>query len=79
MRLSGGHEICFDTEMDFNPISFEPAPSSGGEVRWLWNLPKAKQSLVEGPSFILPAGRHCDLYVIYPNDVQIGLHSADCP
>ncbi|PKA43219.1 hypothetical protein CWR43_14330 [Rhizobium sullae] len=35
VRLSRRDEFSFDTEMDFDPLAFEPAPTSRGQMRRL--------------------------------------------
>ncbi|TCU10013.1 hypothetical protein EV132_1224 [Rhizobium sullae] len=75
MCLSRRTEFCFDAEMDFDTLSLKPTTTFRSQMRWLWNLSQPKQCLVKGASCLFLARWHCDLDVVYSDDVQISLRS----
>ena len=66
MRLPGGPELRFHTEMDLHRIVLEPHAASLRELGRLRSLGNLEEAEVEAAGLVFMSRRHCELNMVDP-------------
>jgi hypothetical protein len=70
MSLARRHEVSLYAQMNFERTSFEPAPSTSGEVGGLVDSGDPERFLIERSGLILTPDRHRKLDMIQEKDLH---------